>query len=123
MKAVQRGKFKTLVHPDGSPVTMDFEARIASAPQPSGGKTYARLSISEEIQSRLADVHATIKRHQPDVEYSPLLSNGTLVVKLGAKALVDHDLAVLDTVHVQMKLGSFGQFGYCWVASHLVRPM
>jgi hypothetical protein len=60
------------------------------------------------------------QQQQPDIGYSPLRGH-SLILKLGAFALVDPDLAVFDDVMVHAKLGNFGSFGYCWIATNIFR--
>ena len=120
----RRGKFKTLVHPDNSPVTLAFQTTVAAAPKIVSGKTYVSVCLDDRAadQALIYQVDAAIKEHQSDIEYSPILRGAkALVVKVGSKALADPDLAVLDRVEVHMKLGNFGKFGYCWVASNIFR--
>ena len=117
MKAVARGTFRTLVHDDNQPVSVVFQSTVSSPPRLSNGKMYATVVVNNEdaFQENIFVADKRIKEIQQGIEYSPLLSNGQLlVIKLAANALADHDLAVCDTVEIHMKLGSFGKFGYCW---------
>lgn len=120
MRIVTRGKFKTLVHDDNTPVVAEFEATVMQAPRLVNGKMYVTVSL-DPSNSIVYVVDEEIKRYQP-VQYSPVLKNGTLLVmKIAGDALADRDVAVLDVVDIRAKLGSFGDFGYCWVINQMIR--
>jgi len=125
MKPAPRGRFKTLVHDDGSPVTLVFHGTISVSPRvTAGGKTYTTIIISPEHPEHqlIHTVDTVIRAYQPNIAYSPILSQGRLlVVKIAATALADPDLVKGDRVEVHMKLGNYGAFGYCWVASNIFR--
>jgi hypothetical protein len=70
---------------------------------------------------RVLEVDAFIRTQQPDLEYSPLRGH-VLILKIAPRnALVDPDLAVFDEVMVRAKLGNYGVFGYCWIATNVYR--
>lgn len=120
-----RGKLNTLVHSDGSPITVICTAQITSAPAVTKGKTYVTVSLKNadvETVQRLKDVDECIRMHQPALEYSPLLAQGRLMVlKILPKALVDPDLQNQEVVEFHAKLGNFGAFGYCWNVNAMYR--
>lgn len=120
-----RGKLNTLVHQDGSPITVTCTAQITSAPAVTKGKTYVTVSLKNtdaDIVKRIKDVDECIRTHQPALEYSPILAQGRLMVlKILPKALVDPDLQNQELVEFHAKLGNFGKFGYCWNVSAMYR--
>ena len=121
MKAEARGKFRTLVHDDGAPITARCRAVVHSPPKLSGGKMYATIALGG-CDETFAAVDRAIKQLVPRIDYSPLLASGRLlVVKIAGTALCDADLAAGDEVEVHMKLGNFGNFGYCWIASNFFK--
>ena len=121
MKVETRGKFRTLVHDDGAPVTARCRATVHVAPRLSGGKTYATLALGGGCPPVFGAVDAMIKELVPDLAYSPLLAGGRLlVIKIAPTALAE-EAGVGETVEVHLKLGNFGSFGYCWVASNFFK--
>ncbi len=122
MKLAPRGRFKTLVQEDGSPVGTVLRTTVSRAPKVSGGKTYVILDVPEANRSHMALVDDCIKAYQPGLEYSPLLNDGMLLVaKIASNALADTNLESGDLVEAHMKLGNFGSFGYCWIVSNIFK--
>lgn len=123
MKVVQRGRFRTLVHANNAPIDVIFETTLVKAPHISNGKMYATVAVDldDEFQKVIVEADTAIKVHEPTLDYSPLFANGTLVIKIAPNALADPDLAEEDHVRIHMRLGNFGGFGYCWVASNIFR--
>lgn len=117
MKVAPRGRYQTVVHDDNSPVTIVFATTISTAPRVRDSKTYVSVLCDDP---RVVEVDTFIKQQQPNIEYSPLRGH-SLILKLAPKALVDPDLAVFDEVMVHAKLGNFGSFGYCWIATNIFR--
>lgn len=122
MKRVQRGKFHTLVRHDDSTVHVVLATKLVKEPRLVSGKTYATIAISRDIAPDIYEVDNSIKTYQPDIAYSPVLSNGRLlVIKLAPNALVDDALTSGEPVEAHLRLGNYGSFGYCWIATNLVR--
>jgi hypothetical protein len=122
MKAATRGTLRTLVHEDNSPVTTVIRARVAQPPRDRGGKTYVTLIVNRDEHALVYEVDTVIHTHQPKIEYSPVLSGGTrLVVKIARTALADPGIQQGDCVEAHLKLGNFGSFGYCWIASNIFK--
>jgi len=91
MKIAPRGKFKTLVHDDGAPVTFRGIAVVAKAPRLVQGKTYATLAIEDDDGDVIGTVDREIRNAVvAGIEYSPLLhgKKRLVVVKVGANALM-----------------------------------
>jgi hypothetical protein len=125
MKVSQRGRFRTLVHANNAPIDVIFETTLVKAPHISNGKMYATVSVDRDdaFQKIIVEADMAIKVHEPTLDYSPLFANGTLVIKIAPNALADQDLAAEDRVRIHMRLGNFGGFGYCWIASNIFRAM
>jgi len=123
MKVVQRGRFRTLVSANNAPLDVVFETVLVKAPRISNGKTYATVAVDldDAFQKIIVEADTAIKVQEPTLDYSPLFANGTLVIKIAPNALADPDLTEGDHVRIHMRLGNFGSFGYCWVASNIYR--
>lgn len=117
MKVAPRGRYQTVVHDDDSLITIDFTTSISCAPRQRDSKTYVSVLCDDP---RVLEIDTFIKHQQPNIEYSPLRDH-SLILKIAPKALMDPDLAVFDEVTVRAKLGNFGSFGYCWVATNIFR--
>ena len=111
------------MHANNAPIDVVFETTLVKAPRISNGKMYATLAVNldDTFQKIIVEADREIKVHEPTLDYSPLFANGTLVIKIAPNALADPDLAEGDHVRVHMRLGNFGSFGYCWIASNMYR--
>lgn len=111
------------MHANNAPLDVIFETTLVKAPRISNGKMYATVAVNldDEFQKLIVEADREIKVHEPNLDYSPLFANGTLVVKIAPNALADTDLAEGDHVRIHMRLGNFGGFGYCWIASNIFR--
>ena len=114
MRISNRGRFRTFVQDDGSPIVASIDAEIASAPSVRNGKTYMRVSVSDPI---FQTIDAEIRRAQPDLGFAPLVQNKLFVKLAVGSHLVDATLREGDRAHLDLRLGTFGAFGYCWIAS------
>jgi hypothetical protein len=119
MKVSPRGRFKTIVHDDGSPILISVTTKLLAVPQDRNSQKYARVQNGDPLFDR---VDAEIRKAQPDIEFSPVTSSG-VIVKIGPRGLIDPDLHTGDDVDVHARLGNFGKFGYCWVATHIIKTL
>lgn len=112
MRVQKRGRFSTLVHDDGSPVTYVFRTTYKKTTC-SKDTLYGHVHVHEEMVHVIEDIDETI-RTVASIEYSPYLRGAkTLVVKKSPSC----DPLPNDTdvdVEITVKLGNFGSFGYCW---------
>ena len=131
MKVARRGKFNTLVTRAGDTVVAElYGCTVVREPHLSSGKTYATLDVAQARGSGVAvlrNVDVRIRREAAP-EFSPLRPDGTLVIKIpphvrcetreGAAApqFTPCKGQVVDAV---LRLGAFGAFGYCWLATRL----
>lgn len=119
MRIQKRGRFSTLVHDDGSAIQRVFHTTYKKTTC-TGDTLYAHLDVPEDIKGFLEDVDAAI-RNIAQVGFSPYLrGSNTLVVKKGPRC--DPLPEGTDVkVDVEIKLGNFGAFGYCWVLARCVQ--
>ena len=129
-----RGKFRTLLDPatGAPPAVRLFGCAVATATS-SGGKSYVALAPPPGDQPGLAAARAvdeSIRAAQKPLGFSPLRA-GRLHVKVPARGVryetADGEetpawpLGAGATVDVEIRLGAFGAFGYCWLLAR-VKP-
>jgi hypothetical protein len=114
MRISARGKFRTLVHDDGQPVTASIDTTLVGDPALRNGKMYIRVPVKDPI---FHQVDVEIRRAQPDMTFTPLAQNKLFVKFSVSSHLIDPSLRSGDPVHLDLRLGTFGPFGYCWIAS------
>jgi hypothetical protein len=112
MRIQQRGRFKTVVHDDSS--TIQYICR--GILQHIKDDIYCHLRIdSPEMIQNIEEIDAFIRKHQP-LPFSPWLQGAqTLVLKKAARCVMCDDSVIGQEVEVDIRLGNFGSFGYCWL--------
>jgi hypothetical protein len=143
MRVQRRGKFRTLVADDGSPVRAElYNCVVTRTSTGPSGKAYVTLDLTHARgagRGVLTSVDARVRREAAP-EFSPLAGDvttpgttpATLVVKVPAGGCVKYetregaadapfDLASGLAVDAVLKLGVFGSFGYCWIVER-VKP-
>jgi hypothetical protein len=112
MRVQKRGRFSTLLNDDGTSIQHVFCTTLKKVTC-SKDTLYAHLDVPEDVCGFLEDVDASI-RSVCAIEYSPYLRGAnTLVVKKSPTC--DRLPEGQDVpVEVEVRLGNFGKFGYCW---------
>lgn len=123
----KRGRFNTLVRQDGTTISAALPGCTVVAPPhvaQTVDKTFMTVrlpQITVHDYALVRDVDAAIRRHAKDLDYSPLRGD-TLVVKIPGKCLIDPNLRAGEIVDIDISLGNYGSFGYCWLANVVARP-
>lgn len=111
MRVQQRGKFKTVVHDDGSTIQLICQGTL----QQKTDENYYHLLIDPQHVPRIEEIDAFIRTNQP-ISFSPWLQGAqSLVLKRYARCPLVNDDWVGKRVEVDIRLGNFGSFGYCWL--------
>ena len=125
-RVVRRGRFRTLFRDDG-PVEVRVAGEVATPPHEVGGKTYLTVTVIDaDAAAALAEVDARVRAEAGGLAFSPL-GHGNLVVKVPRDvrwASADGepwDPREGARLELELRLGSFGGFGYCWLARRISR--
>lgn len=113
MRIQQRGRFKTVVLDDSS--TIQYICR--GIVQHIKDDIYCHLRIeSPDMIQKIEEIDGFIRKHQP-IPFSPWLQGAqTLVLKKAARCICPSPDTILgQEVEVDIRLGNFGSFGYCWL--------
>ena len=133
-RVVRRGRFRTLFRDDG-PVEVRVAGEVATPPHEVGGKTYLTVTVIDaDAAAALAEVDARVRAEAGGLAFSPLMpragggaGHGNLVVKVPRDvrwASADGepwDPREGARLELELRLGSFGGFGYCWLARRISR--
>lgn len=123
-RVAARGTMNTLVEREsGAPVATSLRRVVViQPPHDSNGKTYMTVKVDpDDAGTRIVrDADAFIRRAVGDLDYDPILGD-CLVVKIPKRCLIDDGIVARDTVDIDVTLGNFASFGYCWLASMVAK--
>jgi len=123
-QVVARGRMRTLVDREtGAAVTASLRGVVViQPPHDSNGKTYMTVKVDADDPGVriIRDADAAIRHTVGDLDYAPILGE-CLVVKIPRRCLIDDGIAAKDCVDIDVTLGNFASFGYCWLASMVAK--
>ena len=122
-RTVRKGRFDTLVHANGMPISAALPGCTVITP-PHVAHTVDKVFMTVRMPGTDTHDYAIIKKTDDairrlmggQIDYSPVRGD-TLVIKIPKKCLIDDGIRAGELVDIDVSLGNFGSFGYCWLAN------